>query len=353
MLLTASDVPALVRGAALFGSGGGGDTRDTAILLSRSMGQGVELLDPERAPDDMVVVPVGLVGATSVLAEELPGGAEFTTALRAVERWTGTRAQALASIEAAGANALTALLVATDVGLPVVDVDLCGRALPRLDQFSIAVDGLPLTPLVLCPPGGSLVVLDHARPVQVERTVRSVLGSSGGWAAVAFPPMPLEVLRRSGTPTTTRRCLDVGRRLLDLPEAAAPARLEAATGGRVLGAGRVVEVVRSSARGFGRGSLTLRDRRTSGLLRLEMENEYLVAFEDGTPVATTPDVIAVLERRSLQAISCDRATRGSEVIALHLPGPAFWRDAPRLDAVAPRAFGIDVDPVLLPAAVSP
>ncbi|MGI4894112.1 MAG: DUF917 domain-containing protein, partial [Janthinobacterium lividum] len=355
MQLTADDAPALVRGAELFGSGGGGDAGSGGLIFRRLVGSdhrspGVELLDPWTAPEDLLVSPVGLVGAISVFTEQLPGGQEFTGALESVQRWSGRRADALASIEAAGLNGVTALVTAAQTGLPVVDVDLCGRALPRLDQFSLAVAGLAMTPLCLALPSGQVVLVDGGDPAATERSVRAVLASSGGWAAIAVAPLPLSRLLTASTPDTTRRCLEVGRRLTALPDTPAPAALAVATGGRVLAVGRVVDVSRyreSGAGRFGRGSVTVRDRATSALLRVEMENEYLVAFEDGAPVASTPDILALLERRSAQSVSCERVRRGDDVVVLQVPSPPFWCEPGHLAAVSPRSFGFDLDPVLM------
>lgn len=350
MLLTGRDVPALVRGASVLGSGGGGDAATAGAMVRRALGSGsVELVDdPAALPGGggACVVPVGLVGATSVFAEELPAGTEFDRALATVERWTGQRADALITTEAAGVNGVTALLTAVGRGLPVLDVDPCWRALPRLDQFSLAVEGLSLTPLALCPPGGSVVVLDEADPRTVERTVRSVLAASGGWAAVALAPQPADRLWAAGMPGTTAACLELGRALLALPDGSPAEVVAGAAGGRLLAAGRVVDVTRSGGVGFGRGSLTVRDHRTNALLRVEMENEYLVALEDGRPVATTPDVIALLGRRTAEPVLAERVRRGDDVVVVQVPSPAFWRAPHRLPSVAPRAFGIDLDPVL-------
>ena len=351
MLLTGRDVPALVRGASVLGSGGGGDAGTAGAMFRRALGAGsVELVaDPAGLPGggDAVVVPVGLVGATSVFAEELPAGTEFDRALAVVERWSGQRAVALTSIEAAGVNGVTALLTAVGRGLPVLDVDACGRALPRLDQFSLAVEDVSLTPLALCPPGGSVVVVDEADPRTVERTVRSVVAASGGWAAIALAPQSAATAWASGMPGTTARCLQLGRRLLELPDQAPVRALAEAVDGTVLAAGRVVDVSRSSGVGFGRGSLTVRDHGTNALLRVEMENEFLVALEDGLPVATTPDVIALLDRRTAVPVLGERVRRGDDVVVVQIASPVFWREPRRLAAVSPRAFGIDVDPVLV------
>jgi hypothetical protein len=81
-----------------------------------------------------------------------------------------------------------------------------------------------------------------------------------------------------------------------------------------------------------------------------MGTEYLMAVRDGDVVATTPDVLAVVDRRTGSPIACDAIRTGLEVAVLQLPAPLFWSHPQRIEVLAPRAYGIDTDPVLLPRA---
>src|SRR5699024_710099 len=70
-------------------------------------------------------------------------------------------------------------------------------------------------------------------------------------------------------------------------------------GGLCLADGRVMQVSRQQAqRSFVRGSVHIRDSATGALVRLEMENEYLLALRDGDPIATTPDLLCIVDRRT-------------------------------------------------------
>ncbi|MEU5693236.1 DUF917 domain-containing protein [Actinosynnema sp. NPDC020468] len=330
MRIGREDVDALELGATLLGSGGGGDTVWAAARLRRLLPEGaaIDVVGVADLPPETPVVPVGLVGATAVLAEKPPGGDEFGTAVAAVERWTGQRAAALMSTEIGGLNGLLPLVAAHELGLPYVDADLAGRGLPRLDQLSVVAAGRPSAPAALAAPGGRVLVLAAGSPSDVERAVRGFLPVVGGWAVLALAPVPAGELAGCSVVGSVTAAVELGRR----------------PGGDVLATGRVVEVARRQARGFGRGSVTVRDH-GGPLLRLEMENEYLLALRDGAPVASTPDVLVVLDRRTRAPISCYHVRSGAEVVVLRLAGPAFWADPRHLPTVAPRAFGVDCDPV--------
>ncbi|SDJ37342.1 hypothetical protein SAMN05421874_101601 [Nonomuraea maritima] len=357
LLIDPADVAALERGVAVLGSGGGGDSRTAATLLRRRLSAGREVAVRPIAdvPPDAWVVPVGVVGATAVFTEKLPGGHEFAAIVSAIERWTGTRADALVSIEIGGLNGMMPLVAACDLGLPTVDADLSGRGVPRLDQLTLAAADRPLAPAALAEPGGQVLVLGAGTPDDLERTARAFLSSAGGWAALALAPIPVRELAACSVPGSVSGALRLGRRVLDLGESPDPAKVADATSGRVLSLGRVVDVTRRPGprhhgrAGFAQGSVTLAEHASGALLRLEMENEYLLALRDGLVVATTPDVLTVLDRRTAVPIACDTIRAGMEVMVLQLAIAPFWTVPGRIDVLAPRAYGIDCDPVLLGA----
>lgn len=347
--LTVQDVDALVVGVELLGSGGGGDAATFARVLRRALGDfRIDL----HAPADLaeaIVVPVGVVGATSVFLEKLPSGAELAGAVNAVSRWAGVRAGAVMSFEAGGLNGITGLVASLDLGLPFLDADLMGRALPRLDQFSWAVEGLPLTPCALYQAGGQIFVVDSASPSGLERAVRAVLSETGGWAALALPPMPVPIAVSAALTGSLSRALELGRAHTRLGETPPVDAVEAALCGRVLADGRVIEVRRHGNTGaFGRGSTTVIDTRSGVVVRIETENEFLLALVDGRPEVSTPDLLCLLDRRTARPLSVDRVRTGDEVLVIALPGPSWWaQSGHRLAAVGPCAFGLNTGALLL------
>jgi len=342
------DIDHLARGTTLLGSGGGGQTDTAARLLRRSLAGGrIELLSSDDVPGGHVV-PVGIVGAVSAFTERLPSGGEWAPVLATIMDRTGISPAGLIAIEAGGVNGIVVFVAAVELGLPVIDADLQGRALPRLDQMSVAAVGEPLTPLAIGDAGGRLLMLDSLSPQAAERIVRSALTEFGGWAAIALRPLPVELLDRLTILGSFSRALHLGARHAAWTLSADPREAAASLGARILVTGRVIEVVRHrAAAGFGRGSVIIRAGRDGTLVRLEMENEYLLALIDGEPVASTPDILCVLDRTSGLPISCDTVRGGAEVVALHLPGPPFWWRPEAVDIVAPRAFGLDIDPIPL------
>jgi DUF917 family protein len=343
--LTAADVDALVVGVSLLGSGGGGDAMTFARVLRHRLGAGtLQLHSPPELPAG-TVVPVGVVGATSVFLEKLPGGRELTGAVRAVSRWTRQEATAVMPLEAGGLNGVAGLVAALELDVPFLDADLMGRALPRLDQLTWSAQGMPLVPAALCEPGGQVVVVDGATPTELERTARAFLAQCGGWAAIALRPVPVPVAARDAVRGSLARALCLGRAHAKLPERAPAKVVASALDGDVLGVGRVRQIARLHQPLPTGSSIHVDCSDTGAVLRIEAQNEYLLALVDGRAVASTPDLLCVLDRRTCLPIAVDRLRTGDEVMVLVLSGPSWWQEHHRLRHVGPAAFGLHHEPV--------
>ncbi|GAA2998685.1 DUF917 domain-containing protein [Actinokineospora diospyrosa] len=337
-------LPALELGAALLGSGGGGQTTLFRMLAERALQQHgpVTVLSPGEAPDDVTVIHIGLVGAITAFAEKPMGGGEFTHAFASLVSDQGGP-HLVAGYEGAGANAFAGILVAAETGTPLLDVSGMGRALPRLDQTTYTAAGLSMSPFSLIDTSGTLVRIDTGPPSEAERLLRANTALLGGWASFAGYRLPIAQVRQHGVAGTLRAATDLGTALLEVNSSAKPP----VDGARHLASGRVIEVEWRHGSSFGAGSLTLRTADDQRALRVEMQSEFLVVIDDGIPVATTPDIICLLDQRSLRPIQAERASVGSEVHVLALAAPARWLEEDALPLVNPRAFGYSLDYVRL------
>ncbi|MCU1529906.1 MAG: hypothetical protein JWP75_3669 [Frondihabitans sp.] len=342
--LLVDDLRDLVEGLLLLGSGGGGDPR----LLARATARQLALspvtwvsLD-ELQPDDLVV-PVGYIGSTAVLREKLPSGTELAEAVDALTRWTGRAPAALMTLEMAGLNGLSPIATASLVGLPLLDADLTGRALPRLDQSSLTASGRSIAPCVVTEPGGQTVLLDGISPTEVESLLRLIISKTSGWGALALAPQRVADLAETAIPGTADRALKLGRGLRSAPRNATARELSDAVDGRLIGSGRVVDLVTSPrSGGFDVTTVSILDESTGAVIRLEAENEFVIALVDGVAVTTAPDIIAVLGVPGASVLAVDDVHTGIEVAVVELAAPTWWTATPeRRASVSPQAFGFD------------
>jgi DUF917 family protein len=341
--LDASDLPVMARGCALLGAGGGGDPGLSLVMALRALDEHgpVQVVALEDVDGDALIMPCGLIGSPSVATERLWSGDEGRILRNSVERLRGQRVAALMCYEVAGANGLLPLTWAARMGLPVLDADGRGRAFPELQQQAMHLADIPASPLVLTDGRGNAQVLYAADDGWAERLARSAAASMGGVCAGALYCMTAEGARGAVIEGSLSLALAVG-------EALAAREVDAlgeAVGAVVLIAGKVVHVERRADDGFVRGSATVQGtgHDAQRQLRLELQNEFLLAVEDGAVRAAVPDMISVLASDTGDPIATERLRGGERVVVIAAPAPAVWRSRAGLAVAGPRAFGYDVE----------
>ena len=120
-----------------------------------------------------------------------------------------------------------------------------------------------------------------------------------------------------------------------------------ATGGRELFRGKIVDVERRTTGGFLRGRARLQgmDDSTGSTVRLEFQNEWLIAMLDDEPIATVPHLICLLDSDSGEAIGTETARYGQRVTLIGISAPRLFTSDEGLRHVGPRALGYELDPV--------
>ncbi len=354
--LTEAHVEALAIGAGILGTGGGGNPYYGKLYVRRLLREGrrVCIVAPEEVPDDALVVSVGGMGAPTIGIERIHRGDEPLAALRALEQYLGRRATHLVPGEIGGANALRPLAVAALAELPVIDGDGMGRAFPELQMDTFAIYGIPATPAALADIEHNLVVFPYLRDaLTLERYARAVTVQMGGAAGFAFPAMSGAELRRVVIPYTISLAVQLGEAVLSARrEHADPiAAALAVTGGCLLFRGKVIDVERRLAAGFARGTMRLEglgDDRGSEL-RIDFQNENLIARRDGQVIAAVPDLICLVDQETAEPVTTEVVRYGLRVAVLGIPAPAMLRTPEALAVVGPAAFGyVDVEYQPLP-----
>jgi uncharacterized protein len=349
------DLADLARGAALLGTGGGGDPYIGRLLVEQALREGpgtITVLDPAELGDDDVVIPTAQMGAPTVMVEKIPRGDEAVEALRALEGHLGRRADATMPIECGGINSMIPLLVAARTGLPVVDADGMGRAFPELQMETFSVYGVPGSPLAIGGENGETVIIDTGDDnKRLEWLARGIAIRLGGVAHIAEYAMSGADVKRTAVPNTLSLGLRIGRTLRTAREehrdpVAALADTMSGTlydKVRVLFRGKVVDVERRTVAGFARGSATLAAFEGDGKLELIFQNENLVARVDGEIRCVVPDLICVLEADSGEPITTEGLRYGQRAVVVGISTPDLMRSPEALAVFGPHAFGLDVE----------
>jgi len=345
--LDVSTLPALALGCGILGTGGGGAT-DIGLLACLQAVQDfgpVPVVDLDDLPDDGLLMPCGGIGAPTVSLEKIESGYEGTRLREMVERLHGTPVVAFMAGEIGGSNGLIPAVWAARAGVPVVDADGMGRAFPEIPQVTMEVAGISPNPAVMTDERGNVVVFRAVDGHWMERMERAAAVEFGGMSWSSEYQLTV-VEAKAGA--VVRGSISLGMRLGNAvlqaehdPVEALVQELRAA----LLIVGKVMDVDRRTTGGFVRGSATIEGLGADAgrTLRLEIQNENLIALEHERVLATVPDLISVLDTESAAAISTERLRYGQRVSVIAFPCDPIWRSARGLELAGPRAFGYDVD----------
>ncbi len=346
-LLDEAALRSLARGCAVLGTGGGGDPRIGLLLALQALEEvgPTELVDLDDLPPEALIMPCGMVGAPTVHIEKIENGGEGSILREQLERLTGRTVAALMPAEIGGSNGLLPLTWAGRMGLPVVDADGMGRAFPLIPQVTMHLAGVDPNPGVMTDERGNVLVFTAISGHWMERLERSAAVEFGGAGAATEYIMTVAQARDGGAVRGTfTLAIEIGDALTSAvgePIAA----LVAVTGGFPLMSGKVTDVERRTTKGFVRGSVVVEGLGDDAgrLLRLEIQNENLVALEQGKVLASVPDLITVLDSETADAIPTERVRYGQRVTVIAMQCAPIWRSAFGLEMAGPRAFGYDFD----------
>ncbi|GAA4489580.1 hypothetical protein GCM10023191_020620 [Actinoallomurus oryzae] len=109
--------------------------------------------------------------------------------------------------------------------------------------------------------------------------------------------------------------------------------------------GKIVDVVRRTGSGFARGSARLdgMGEFAGTELRIDFQNENLVAYREGAVVASVPDLICVPESETDEPVTTEALRYGFRVDVVGAPCDPRWHAPDGLELVGPRYFGYDHD----------
>ena len=348
--ITMDDIEALAVGAWILGTGGGGSPYLGLLNMRRLYAEGhqVELISPFDLDDEDWVAIVSNMGAPLVGQERLADSRNIARAVAMQQEYHGWKFRAVMSLEIGGNNSIQPLMAAAHLGLPVVDADTMGRAYPEAQMTSVAVGDLRPYPCALYDPRGIEAMVTNVPTWKwMERASRKICTEMGSIASTCKAPRTGAEIKEWGIHFTTSRAIAIGRRVREAQRLHADpiaAVLDEAEG-KLLFRGKVVDVERCTTEGFLRGRAMMEglDEDRGSRLELAFQNEWVVAWRDGTPVVMSPDLICVLDSISGSAFGTETVRYGMRASVIALPAPPVFLTPKGLLHVGPKAFGYNIE----------
>jgi DUF917 family protein len=348
--LTPDDIEALAVGAWILGTGGGGSPYLGLLNMRRLYREGcrVSLVQADELGDEDWVAAVSNMGAPLVGQERLTDSRTIARAVSYMEEHRRMKFRAVMALEIGGGNSIQPLMAAAHLRIPVVDADMMGRAYPEAQMTSVAVGDLRPYPLTTVDPRGLESIVEKVPSWKwMERVSRKICVEYGSIASTCKAPRTGREVKEWGILGTTTKAIAIGQAVREAQARHTDpiAAILSVEPGEVLFRGKVSDVERRTTEGFLRGEVGLtglEEDRGSGL-RLAFQNEWIVAWRDGEPLAMSPDLICVLDSVSGEAIGTETIRYGQRVTVIALPPPAVFQTPKGLQHVGPRAFGYGID----------
>jgi len=349
-------------GATVLGTGGGGDPYSGALMAKvaiRNAQKPVQLISLQEVNDNWMTVPCSMIGAPTVSIEKINSSDQMLAAFEAMELALGETIQATFPIEVGGFNSLIPILVAAQKGIPVIDCDAMGRAFPESQMVTFYLDDLPSAPNTLADEKDNKVTLYPIDGVWSERLARPITEQMGGSAAMCDYPMRGNALKRSALGATLSKAMKIGEAIREANsngENAVDAILEIVGGHRII-SGKITDIERTTQGGFVTGGVIL-ERLQHALPELDFDNVYvhfqnelLLAHKGKTAedlnernlLASTPDLISILDHETGQPITTEQLRYGQRVDLIAYPCDPKWRTEKGIEVVGPNYFGYGIE----------
>lgn len=348
----------ILKGCTILGTGGGGSFERGFETVRKDFDNGkyFRLIKLDEVPNEALVACPYHCGAIQPIEAETEAGysrrienSSPLVAFRALERYMGKTFFAALSTELGGGNTATALSVAANQDIPIVDADPAGRSVPELVHTTFFVKGIPITPMAVATDFGDVVIIPQvADDYRAEALARTIAVASGGHAGVVDHPITGARLRTAVIPGAISYAETLGKALREARASGANV-VEAITKagkGFILFEGTIKDdCVFEIKEGFTYGDIIITGKGAfeGQTGNIWFKNENIMAWINGEVAITAPDLICVLESKTGEPITNPNCKYGMDVSMVGFPAPEQWRTAKGLEVLGPRYFGFDVD----------
>lgn len=341
------DIEAIGLGAAVLSAGGASFPYLESLVAKELLGEGprVEMRAATQLTDDSRVALIAMVGAPLILFERFLDPEHFTRPARLIARHLGVSFEAVMPYEIGSMNALIPLMVASRLGLPLVDADTLGRSFPETSMSAFAIAGVDMTPVAVSDIRlNDLIVEQTTNARWTETLLRTLATTFGSVIAICGTHTGREI-KDHAFHGTYSRATRIGWALLNarMKHADPVTRLLEAERGSELVRGKVIDVERRTTDGFVRGSARIEAPGERSAVVVTFQNEYSLVERRGHRCAMVPDLIVVLDEERGEPIGTEALRYGQRVAVLRFPPMQRHLTARALAAVGPRSFGFDFD----------
>ena len=362
-LETLQDCKDFVRGCLFMGTGGGGRVDWGMGLLKEALQDGIALewVDADDIPDEAVTITTYGMGSLAPTSQETLdeieqlglvdkfGERAMEEAVKELQSYLGKPIGCVVAAELGAGNTPGPLVTGARLGIPVVDGDYAGRAIPDEMQGTPYLYGKHSWPFSSVDRWGNVALVKYTiNPHMLERIGKMLAVAAYGNTMMAATPLPGREMKEIVIRGTLTKCLAIGRAMRQARERGQDpldAALEA-TGGWRLFEGVVTGKEWEDRGGYMFGTTHIKGTGDYAGQTLDVwfKNENHVSWLNGAPWVCSPDLLTLAYKEGGDGTTNTLLKEGDAVVAVGMKGlEAFRTEFGLNEASGPRYFGFDID----------
>lgn len=366
ILKTEQDIRDFIRGCTLLATGGGGleENGVQSLLSELEAGKEISWIDVEDVPDDAVTACPFLMGSiaphTPELVKEMEGygmteaSSLYTEkertarSIEELEEYTGKKISAVVPLELGGASTPACIGAGLSLGIPAVDGDYTGRAIPEIPQTTPYLNDKALWPLSVVDEYGNISIIKHSMNYRVvermgKKLSEPAFGLTGDTGFLMTGAEMKQVILRG----TLSKCLRAGKMIREANEKGEdPVKaITEALGGWVLLKGTLSGKETEDKEGYywGYHTVTGNDEYEGHTAKIWFKNENHICWKDDVPIVTSPDSVIVVQKDTGMPCTNPKLEIGMEVAVIGIPAVDIFRSEKGLGILSAKYFGFDID----------
>jgi len=358
------EIEDFVRGCTFYGTGGGGLPENGIDSLVSELEKGKEVgwIDIDDISDDDLTVCPFLMGSIAPHTEEaikemasLGLGTVknkqkdcLAIAIQELSNYTGKKVNALIPIELGGANTPGCIAAGLITGIPTIDGDYTGRAIPEISQTTPYLHDKSLLPITSVDAWGNICIIKYSTSYPIaERIGKLLSAASYGLTGDAGFLLTGKEVKEVIIPGTLTECYNIGKLIRETREAGKDPvhKLANALSGWILIKGIVFKKEWEDRVGYywGTHSIEGTGEFSGNQLKIWFKNENHVAWKNNSVIATSPDIISVVDLKTGDPIANPNLKEGDEIAVIALKARPQFRNSKGIGILGPRHFGFDFD----------
>lgn len=353
-----------VRGCTFLGTGGGGNPEKGIESLMSELEKGNEVgwVEANSIKDDELTCCPFLMGSIAPESEETKKEKvwfELTDekfnekdilaeAVKELSNFTGKKISALVPIELGGSNTASCIAAGISIGIPTLDGDYTGRAIPEIQQTTPYLNNKELLPYTCVDLFGNTSIVTKAVNYRfAERVGKLISAASYGLTGDAGFIMSGKETKDIIIEGTLTKCYNIGklirekREMGDDPVKAVTEYL----GGWIIGKGVVTKKEWEDRVGYywGTHTVTGKDEFEGEELKIWFKNENHICWKNDEVFVTSPDSVNVVNAKTGEPITNSDIKEGDEVAVIALKAIDAFKSDRGIDILGPKAFGFDYE----------